>query len=279
MYHTYWGFERPPFNGSVDPKQLYESPTQEEALARLAYIADERRQGAVLLGLPGVGKTLAIEVFARRATRPGREIVVARCPAFGGRELFWDLAQEFGLATDVSADEPQLWRVLRDHVASNRESDIDTILVVDQAHLLASDTAGLRALHLLFNLDSTPGARLTIILAGRPELLQAASREIVEWADLGVTIDPLTEPHTALYIEHRVRQAGVKESVFDRDAIITIHELTHGIARHINRLCDLSLLAASSEELHQVSAKVVRSVFDELSPEAAVEHVSVALSA
>jgi general secretion pathway protein A len=279
MYNAYWGFERSPFGGAIDPDQFYESPAHEEALARLAYISDERRQGAVVLGQAGVGKTLAVEVFLRRAQRPGREIAVARCPAFTGRELFFDLAQECGLAPAPEAGEAELWRLFRDHVAANRLADIDTVLLVDQAHLLAADLAGLRSLHLLFNLDTTPGARLTVILVGRPELLQSAAHEIVEWADLGVTIEPLSEAHTAQYIQHRTQTAGVKEPIFDRDAIIAIHELSHGIPRRINRICDMALLAASSEELHQVGEKVVRSVFAELSPEAAVEQVSTAICA
>src|SRR5436190_10411578 len=108
MHNDYWGFRRSPFTSAIDPDRFFESPTHEEALARLAYVVDESRQGALVLGAPGVGKSLLLETFARRIRRPNREVAIARCPALGGRELFFELAQEFGLAPDPAAGEAAL---------------------------------------------------------------------------------------------------------------------------------------------------------------------------
>ena len=277
MYKEFWGFKRSPFSGNIDPERFYESPGHEEAMARLSYVVDESRQGALVLGPAGIGKTLILETFARRTRRPNRELAIARCPALGGRELFLDLCQEFGLAPEPTANEADLWRRLRDHVAANRLQDCQTVIVIDQAHLLSENPAQLRSLHLLFHLDTNPAARLTVVLVARPELMRNARPEVIEWVDLGVTIEPLTASQTTGYIAHLTNWAGRTEPAFSNDALGKIHELTGGIPRQINRVCDLALLAAATEELTEVTETVVDSVYKELSPEAAAGQLSIAV--
>ncbi len=277
MYNEYWGFKRSPFSGNIDPDRYYEGPGHEEAIARLMYVVDECRQGALILGQAGVGKSLLVEIVARRIRRPEREVAIARCPAMGGRELFFDLAQEFGLAPDRSAGEADLWRRLRDHVAANRLQNTQTVIVVDQAHLLSENASQLRALHMLYHLDSHPSARLTIVLAARSELMRNARPEVIEWVDLGVSVEPFSAGQTSAYVAHLLTWAGRTESAFDDAALQKIHELTGGLPRQINRACNLALLAAATEELPQVTEAVVETVYKELSPEAATAPLSIAV--
>jgi general secretion pathway protein A len=277
MYNDFWGFSRSPFSGTIDPERFYEGSGHEEALARLSYVADEGRRGTVVMGTGGVGKTLLIETFARRIRRPNREVVIARCPALGGRELFFDLCQDFGLAPEPAASEADLWRRLRDHVAANRLQDCQTMIVIDQAHLLAESPAQLRALHMLFHLDPHPAARLTVVLAARPELMRNARPEVIEWIDLGVALEPFAAEQTSAYISHLTTWAGRNEPAFSADAVARIHELTGGVARQINRVCDLGLLAGATEELPEVTEDVVESVYKELSPETTTGPLSIAV--
>src|SRR3989304_6540590 len=69
MYNEYWGFKRSPFSGSLDPERFYESPSHKEALARLSYVVDECRQGALVLGPAGGGKNPVVGAVCRRNRR------------------------------------------------------------------------------------------------------------------------------------------------------------------------------------------------------------------
>ena len=46
--------------------------------------------------------------------------------------------------------------------------------------------------------------------------------------------------------------------------MLALHDLTHGIARQINRLCDLALLIGFAEERQTLSADHVEAVCEEL---------------
>jgi type II secretory pathway predicted ATPase ExeA len=74
MYQAHWGLDDAPFRTRLDRRFFYESPTHEEALARLHFLVDERRRLGLLLGSHGSGKSTVLEFFSdeiRRRGRPG----------------------------------------------------------------------------------------------------------------------------------------------------------------------------------------------------------------
>jgi general secretion pathway protein A len=75
---------------------------------------------------------------------------------------------------------------------------------------------------------------------------------------------PFTVEETAGYAAHRLKTAGAKREIIDADAYPTLHELTCGIPRRINRLCDLALLIGFAEERKTLTAAHFESVCQEL---------------
>ena len=75
---------------------------------------------------------------------------------------------------------------------------------------------------------------------------------------------PLSQQQTADYVTHRLKVAGAVRPIFDAEAMATLHTLTHGIARRINRLCDLALLIGFAEEQRTISATHLEAVCQEL---------------
>jgi hypothetical protein len=99
-------------------------------------------------------------------------------------------------------------------------------------------------------------------MLARPELEQLAQRVIARFH-----LEPLTEIETAHYIKHRLSVAGMSGLIpFDRDARKRIHELSRGVPRRINLLCDRALLGAYATSRERVNKEIVdkaaREVFD-----------------
>ncbi|HKD38008.1 MAG TPA: hypothetical protein VKB78_14445, partial [Pirellulales bacterium] len=73
-YRMHWGLTETPFRGGIDPKFFYESPTHEEALARLRFLVEERQRLGMLMGESGTGKSMLLEVVARQLRRGGSQV-------------------------------------------------------------------------------------------------------------------------------------------------------------------------------------------------------------
>jgi len=69
---------------------------------------------------------------------------------------------------------------------------------------------------------------------------------------------------TAAYIEHRMTAAGATREIFAAEALQKAHQLTGGIPRRINRLCDLALVVGYAAKQHTIDAEQLVSVSSEL---------------
>ena len=68
---------------------------------------------------------------------------------------------------------------------------------------------------------------------------------------------------TRQYIDHRVRHAGGTPGLFEQAACQAVYNITRGIPRIINRVCDLSLVYGYSEESPRISAEIVNRVIED----------------
>ncbi len=169
-----------------------------------------------------------------------------------------DLTSETG---DVRASIRRIERFL----AVNTKEGRHAVIAVDEAHLLDGLPA-LETLRLLMNFEPGGVPALTLMLVGPPALLPTLDR-LPQWEErlgLKCLLRPFTELETAGYVEHRLKVAGAPCSIVDPEALPTLHALTHGIARQINRLCDLALLTGYAKEQPQISAEHFEAVCRDL---------------
>jgi general secretion pathway protein A len=106
----------------------------------------------------------------------------------------------------------------------------------------------------------------TVILVGHPLVLPMMEQlpHVDELLAIKSFLRPLTADETRHYVEHCLRQAGATDSIFTPEALQRAADLSGGIPRRINRLCDLALLVAYAEKSPRVDAHHVEAVFDEL---------------
>ena len=141
------------------------------------------------------------------------------------------------------------------------------MLIIDEAQNLSIDV--LEQLRLLTNLETNERKLLQIILIGQPELrdmlLKPELEQLAQRVVARFHLDPLAEEETAHYIKHRLSVAGMNGLIpFDREARHRIFELTRGVPRRINLLCDRALLGAYASGRQRVDKAIVEKAASEV---------------
>lgn len=267
MYEAYWNLERKPFNNSKTADFYYPSEAHQGAALKLRYAIENRRGGAVLTGAAGLGKTMLIKTLFDQmpdSYGPLAHIVFPHMPA---DQLLAYLADELSEPdkTSTARTMDACVRRIESALSENTRADRHAVVVIDEAHLLRDvDTQEL--LRLLLNFETDGEIDLTLILAGQPSLLAHLERMpgLDERIGVKCLLRPLSADETASYVSHRITAAGASRSLFDDDALRTIHQLSLGVPRRINRLCDLALLIGFAEEQNEIHADHVEAVAQEM---------------
>src|SRR5581483_8704815 len=259
MYKTYYGLKREPFSVAADPRFLYMSPQHKEAAQHLLFGLQSGAGFILLTGEVGSGKTMVCRAFLRLLP-PNADVANVVNPRVDFRALLFRICED--LRIDVALDCHDPIDAIHGHLLLAHAQGRRTLIVVDEAQALSHEV--LELLRLLTNLDTT-GRKLQIFLVGQPELrttlrlptLEPVAQRIVARFHLG----PLDEAHTAHYIEHRLRKAGLTGPVpFDAGSVAAIHRACAGIPRRINVLCDRAMLTAKRLRTHQIDAQMIERI-------------------
>ena len=78
------------------------------------------------------------------------------------------------------------------------------------------------------------------------------------------SLGPLLAEETAEYVRHRLSVAGRQARVFSEAALATIAELSQGVPRRINQVCDLALLIGFADERTELTPVDVEAAATEL---------------
>jgi general secretion pathway protein A len=263
MYAAHFGLKREPFSIAPDPRYLFMSERHREALAHLLYGVRGGGGFVLLTGEIGAGKTTVCRCFLEQVPKRCNVAYIFN-PKLTALELLQSVCEEFRIQVRArGAGDP----TLKDHVDALNEyllrthaAGFNNVLIIDEAQNLSIDV--LEQLRLLTNLETNERKLLQIILIGQPELREMLLKpELEQLAQRVVArfhLDPLAEEETAHYIKHRLAVAGLSGLIpFDREARHRIFELTRGVPRRINLLCDRALLGAYASGRQRVDKATV----------------------
>ncbi|MFZ1932807.1 MAG: AAA family ATPase [Thermoguttaceae bacterium] len=262
MYQAHWGLKEQPFRGCVDAKSFYQSPTHEEALARLNFLVEQHRRLGLLIGPSGSGKSLVLEVFAQQLRRRGRSVAKLSLLGVEPAEMLSLLATEWELPIGLLQSPPVLWRALTNRLIEHRYQQLETVVLLDDVD--QADPRTLQHVARLVRFDPSPDMRLTVVLAGRQECLGKLGQSLLSLADLRIDVEPWQRADTEQYVTTLLSQAGRCTPVFAEPAFDRLHELAHGIPRRVSQLAGLALLAGAGQNLSQIDARVVEEAYQEL---------------
>jgi type II secretory pathway predicted ATPase ExeA len=266
MYQSYWQLDSRPFEQTSDPRFHFPAEAQRGALLKLRYVLENCRGAAMLAGESGLGKTLLVQKLISELEASFTPRVHLVFPQMPPDQLLTYLADHVtGQFSPLTATVDQSVRRIERTLHANAQSGKHAIIAIDEAHLL-SDRRALEAIRLLMNFQHNGQPTATFLLSGQTNLVLSVRRlpPLDERMAVTCVLTRLSAEETGRYIEHRLAAAGAKRAIFEPSAIEAIQQLTHGIPRRINRLCDLALLVGYGEELPMLTGQHIESIHQEL---------------
>lgn len=265
MYKPFFHLESDPFTINPDPRFLFMMPQTLEALASLQYGIGSRKGFMILTGEVGTGKTTLLRhtLNALHRTRIHSSFIFN--PRLNAVEFLEFVLSDFGLTSASRTKAGMLIELNRWLVERFRQREV-CVIVVDEAQNLSAEM--LEEVRLLTNLETSSEKLLQIILSGQPELeirlRRPDLRQLRQRISLWCRTQPLTQEQTQAYIAARLQIAGSKEAIFEPESIRLIHEVSGGIPRVINLICETCLIFAYVDQSPRVLPSHVDLVVEDL---------------
>lgn len=254
MYASHWELLRSPFPAFADPGNFYDGAMHHEALSRLLFLVEDRGRCGMLIGPAGTGKTHLLQMAARQVRRTQRLMISLDLRGHDQNQLLWKLAAALQLGPRDCESSQRLRRMLEDYLRGMRHSGVPRVFFFDNLDRATADCA--YVIEWLLRLDDGPSCRTTVLVAGR-KFDGTAAAQLLELSNLRIEIAALGRDETSEYVRDLFSSAGGDADVFSQEALDLLFEKTGGAPREINRLCDLSLLAAMSANRRHVDAQDV----------------------
>ena len=266
MYQDFYGFNEIPFGLTPNPKYIFKTESYLEVTASLRYCISHYKGLIVVTGEVGTGKTTTLRSMMQHV---GREILAVYLvnPFLTVHEFYELLIHGFRLGIPAASSKAQVLQTLASFLAHRHSRGMRTVLIADEAHGLAPSL--LEEIRLLANIETNSEKLLQIVLSGQPELRETLNqpglRQLKQRISLRCTIQPLTEVETIKYIRFRMKTAGAgRMDLFDTEALDLICNISRGIPRVINNVCDNALLMGYAEGLQVINREIIEDVADTL---------------
>ena len=260
MYENFYGFREKPFSLLPDSGFLFLSAKHRMALNLLEYGLMNQAGFTVISGDIGTGKTTLIRKLLNQIDPQIRVGLITNT-----HQTIGDLMQWIALAFELphaGKNKVQLYHDFMDFIIREYAQGRRTVLIVDEAQNMSAET--LEELRMLSNVNADKDQVLQVILVGQRELRDTLKRpDLVQFAQrIGVDyhLNPLDPEETTAYIVHRCKVAGGNPELFSEQAMETVYQVTRGVPRLINLLCDTALVYGFAEQRERIDAQVVQDV-------------------
>ena len=250
-YEVFYGLTEKPFSLSSDPAFFYGSRSHAKAFEDLQSGIRRRESLSVLIGDIGTGKTTLCRAVLQKLDQTTFSAFVP--DPFASREdLLKVVLIDFGV---VSADDftsgrlkgasrTELSYLLYGFLATLTPLDAFAVVFIDEAQNLSLSL--LEEIRILSDSDGRQ-RQLQVVLVGQIELRDKLGlpemRQVEQRVSVRCDLGPLDQAGVAGYIAHRLNVAGGSPDrvSFSEDAIAAVYQVTGGVPRLINRVCDRAL--------------------------------------
>lgn len=261
LYTEQFDLHERPFTLLPDPEFIYWTPMHRRAYAILEYGILTRAPITVVTGEVGAGKTTLVQRLLRSLPDNVTLGLISNAQGGRGELLRWVL---YALDIDAAGatDYVDMFQILQQFLVEEYAKGRRSILVIDEAQNLSVE--GLEELRMLTNINSNKDELLQLVLVGQPELREMILRpELRQFAQRVVANFHLTRMDKATvsaYISHRLKVAGGRGNEFTKQACERVWEVSGGIPRLVNQICDFAMVYAASGDDQLVLSSVVDQV-------------------
>ena len=251
MYLYHFGLAELPFNLTPDTDFYCELPVYSDAMNVLR-IAIETGEGFVkVIGEVGTGKTMLCRMLLNYLEKRAHCVYLPN-PYLSPNELRLALASELGLRVARTIDQYQLTEKINQRILKFHDQGKQVIVIVDEAQALPKES--LEALRLFTNLETEKQKLLQVVLFAQPELDERLAkpelRQLRQRIAFSCSLKPLDKHSMGIYINHRLRAAGLSlerfpdGGIFSSKAINSLLRASRGVPRLANILAHKAMMLA-----------------------------------
>ncbi|MEX0611550.1 MAG: AAA family ATPase, partial [Pirellulales bacterium] len=246
--------------------RYFPSQSMEDARRRLGRAIERGDGPGLVIGAPGTGKSLLLQVLAAQYHERFDVVLLAVARICTRRALLQAVLFELGLPYKIR-DEGELRLSLLDHLLSDDECPAGLLLLVDEAQTLP--VALLDELRVMSNLVRGGIPRVRLVVAGSAALEEAFAHPELESFGQRLAarcyLAPLGRDETIHFVRAQLAASGgAPDEIFAADAWDAIFEATDGVPRLVNQLCDRALFFAAADNRQPIDRDVIQRAWSDL---------------
>ena len=250
MYREFFNFADRPFRVTPRVDSYCAVEPIEEARASLVRAIERCEGPGLLIGPTGCGKSLLCHLLADHFRETHQLVFLENSQICTRRALLqhilFELDQPF-----TESSEGGLRIALRRLLRATGEYPNGMVIIVDEADRLPMSL--LEELRMLTNFVVDGQSRVQLVLSGSPRLEEMFNEPRMDSFNQRLAcrcyLRSLKRDETIRYIQsHLERVEGETSELFSPEALITLYELTDGIPRLVNQLCDHAFLLAAEKK-------------------------------
>lgn len=264
IYTEHFGLATRPFALTPDPDFLFWPQSHQRAYTMLEYGIRANSPITLITGEVGAGKTTLL-LHLIRSLGPEIRVGLISNPHGSRAELLRWVLHALDQPADLNESYVDLFSRFQNFLLSEYAAGRSVVLIFDEAQNLTAEA--LEELRMFININSGKDEVLQLVLIGQPELRDLVSqpnmRQFAQRVAASYHLTAMDLKTVRGYIPHRLKVAGAERRIFTGPAIDLIHQVTRGVPRLVNQLCDLALVYAFTRGKRTVTPTTVQQVLDD----------------
>lgn len=264
IYNDHFGLIERPFSLLPDPDFLFWSENHQRAYTMLEYGILTHAPITVITGDVGAGKTTLLHHLLNSVEQDVKIGLIANAHGDRGELLRWVL-MALDQPAPPDATYVDLFAAFQAYLIKVYSEGRRVILIFDEAQNLSSES--LEELRMFTNINSNKDELLQLVLVGQPELRDTINcvelRQFAQRVASSFHLNAMDARTVRNYVGHRLKVAGAEKNLFSPAATQLVYEMTGGVPRLVNQLCDLAMVYAFTRGQKSVAVRTIQRVLDD----------------